>query len=163
MALTESYVFVPADATVTEALCAYLDREADWWWFLITRQDGGYRVCSFGSLLPYLTGRTPHIVHLPDACPICTGMDPVYWGNTTEQVTEALALPSLRARRVGDLPMATMYTITVDEYDREHAPISLWNQRLHSNPYGITDGSRLVAINYEQTRDMGLGGSVPAF
>lgn len=166
MSLIDSYIFVPAEATVTEALCAYLDREANWWWFLVTRKEDAYAVCSFGSLLPYLTGKTPHIVHMPDACPICSGVDPVYWGNTTEQVEEALAMPGVRARQVGDLPMAPMYTITVEEYDREHAPISLWEQRLHSNPYGITDSARLISIHHTDTKsmDMGLGGaSIPAF
>ena len=166
MSLTDDYIFVPAEATVTEALCAYLDRDANWWWYLITRKEDAFTICSFGSLLPYLTGKTPHIVHMPDDCPICSGLDTIFWTDTAQQVEAALADPEVRTRRVGDLPMAPLYTITIEEYDEHQAPVSLWSQGLPSNPYGIVDGERLVHVNYEQMRVKGAGfgsTSMPAF
>jgi hypothetical protein len=48
-----------------------------WWWLLTTEIEGAYYVCLFGSLLPYLTGRTAHIVHNIGDCAVCSGMDPL--------------------------------------------------------------------------------------
>ena len=58
-----SRLLMPPEANVEEVLRAYLKHKGQWWWLLVSEIEGTYRVCSFGSLLPYLTGRTPHIVH----------------------------------------------------------------------------------------------------
>lgn len=69
MAITKEFLHFPPDATIGEVLSAYRRRKAQWWWFLTTSVDDEYFVCTFSSLLPYLTGRTDHIVHRPGARP----------------------------------------------------------------------------------------------
>ncbi len=57
MPATGDYLHFPGSATVGEVLQAYVEREGQWWWLLIAETEGEFSVCSFGSLLPYLTGR----------------------------------------------------------------------------------------------------------
>jgi hypothetical protein len=108
MPITKDFLHVPASATVGQVLRTYLDRQGQWWWLLTTEMDGQYYVCSFGSLLPYLTGRTSHIVHRMGHCPICGGMDPMMWQDTGALVEEAVADVAARSRLVSDLPMAEL-------------------------------------------------------
>jgi hypothetical protein len=111
MTLTKDYLHFPGSATVGEVLRSYVDREAQWWWLLVAETDGQFSVCSFGSLLPYLTRRTQHIVHNIGDCAICCGMDPLLWQETGTLVQEALADEAIRARRVADLPMAELAAV----------------------------------------------------
>jgi len=117
VSLTTDHLHFPASATVGEVLQAYRDQGADWWWLLTTRRDGQYYVCSFGSLLPYLTGRTPHIVHRIGHCPICSGLDPLLWQDTSALVEEALADSDICARTLADLPMAELPTVDAGDAD----------------------------------------------
>jgi hypothetical protein len=105
----QDYIYMPADTTVGAALCAYLEREGQWWWLLITKVRDAYRVCTFGSLLPYLTGQADHIVHAVGDCPICSALDPMIWTDTADLVEEVLADPAGRSRRIGDLPMYELH------------------------------------------------------
>jgi hypothetical protein len=117
VSITEDYLHFDGSATIAKVLQAYLDREAHWWWLLTTEREGQYYVCSFGSLLPYLTGRTLHIVHNVGHCLVCSAMDPLLWQDTARLVEEALADAAVCARRVADLPMAELPT--VDAQDAE--------------------------------------------
>jgi len=90
MPTTEEYLHFPSSASVGDVLQAYVDRNAQWWWLLTTEIAGEHYVCSFGSLLPYLTGRTPHIVHNIGDCAVCSGIGPRLWRGTGALVEEAL-------------------------------------------------------------------------
>ena len=53
--ISKDYLHFPGSATIEYVLRTYLDRDAHWRWLLTTEIEGTYYVCSFGSLLPYLT------------------------------------------------------------------------------------------------------------
>ncbi len=115
MHITKDYLHFPASATIEDVLRTYRDRDAHWWWLLTTEIEGAYYVCSFGSLLPYLTGRTPHIVHNIGDCPICSGIDPLLWQETDALVEEALADRTICSRLVSELPLAELPVVAVEE------------------------------------------------
>ncbi|MFZ5917148.1 MAG: hypothetical protein ACOYZ7_09460 [Chloroflexota bacterium] len=119
MSITQDFLPFPGSATVREALGVYLQRNAQAWWLLIAEKESEHAVCSFGSLLPYLTGRTPHIVHNIGQCAICSGMDPLLWQETGALAREALADETICRRRVGDLPLAALPVVDGERID-EH-------------------------------------------
>jgi hypothetical protein len=133
--LSKNYIFFPSETTIEEVLSAYLQRDAAWFWYLVTERNDGYKVCSFGSLLPYLTGRTQHIVHTPGDCPICTGMDPVLWQDTDTLVEEALATKHIRQRLISSLPMADFEVVDIHGLDESQIEIVFI---LEGNFFGIT-------------------------
>jgi hypothetical protein len=126
MPATTDYLHFPSTATIEQVLHAYLHRPAQWWWLLISDTDAKHRVCSFGSLLPYLTGRTPHIVHNLGDCPVRLGMDPLLWVQTAALVEEALADAAVCRRRLSDLPMARFPHIEAVELEELGLSVPVW-------------------------------------
>jgi hypothetical protein len=158
MSITKEYLHLSGSATMEEVLRAYLEREAKWFWLLTTERDGEYYVCSFGSLLPYLTGRTPHIVHNIGDCPICSGMDPLLWQDTDALVEEAMADKAIRARRVAELPMAELPLADVTAVPESERQV--WLFRHASQVCGVIEDGLLVAMYVERMRDVG---GIPQF
>lgn len=159
MDITKEYLHFPGTATIGEVLQAYRDRKAKWDWLLVAETDGRFSVCSFGSLLPYLTGRTEHIVHKIGDCVICCSMDPVLWKDTDKLVREALADAQLRSRRVADLPMAELRTV---EARREGESSGAWRRRRSfSRVAGVTENGVLIGVDVQQYR--GDSGGLPSF
>lgn len=117
--MRNDFLNFPTSATVGEVLEAYVDRQANYWWLLISGKADEYFVCSFGSLLPYLTGRTDHIVHDIGHCTICSGMDTLLWQDTGLLVEEALADKGICGRLLAELPMAALRTTAVTLYHKD--------------------------------------------
>jgi hypothetical protein len=90
MSVTHDYLYLPGSTTVGRALRLYARRQCQVW-LLIAEVEGQHCICSYRSLLPYLTGRTPHIVHNIGDCTICSGMLSPTWPNTDVLIQEALA------------------------------------------------------------------------
>lgn len=105
MPMSNDYLLFPGNVPVERVLKDYLDRQGQWWWLLIAEMGGAYSVCPFGSLLPYLTGRTPQIVHTIGDCALCSGLDPHFWRGTGALVEEALSDAAGCSRQLTDLPM----------------------------------------------------------
>jgi hypothetical protein len=150
MSITKDYLHFPGDATIVQVLRTYLDRDAHWWWLLTTERHNEYYVCSFGSLLPYLTGRTPHIVHNIGDCPICSSMDEQLWKGTGSLVREALVRAAIRARRVADLPMAELPVVDVTEV--EESERTKWLFRHASRVCGVVEDGVLIAMYVARMR-----------
>ena len=142
--MTEDYLRFPGHATMEQVLRAYVDRNGQWWWLLVTDREDAYRVCSFGSLLPYLTGRTPHIVHNIGDCAICSGMDPLLWKQTGALLEEALADEAACARLVSSLPMAELPTVEAGEL--EGAPVWSWVARQGKRVCGVLQDGALSGV-----------------
>jgi hypothetical protein len=159
--ISKDHMHVSGSATIEEVLRAYIDREAQWWWFLTTERNGQYFVCTFGSLLPYLTGRTPHIVHNIGDCPVCSGMDPLLWQQTGALVQEALADPTIGTRRVAKLPMAELPVADVEETKLDDFWFRLWVQGKGTSAYGVLEDGVLIGVHFQQT--MSPGGGLPEF
>ena len=161
MPISKNYVQFPGSATVGEVLQAFLDRNADWWWLLTTEdeKEGKHYVCSFGSLLPYLTGRTPHIVHNIGDCPICSGIDPLLWSDTGTLVEEALADGAICSRLVSDLPMAELPIIDTSTIDDPQA--RPWPMAGPGRVWGVTENGVLCGMYIIQVK--GDLGGMPAF
>lgn len=100
------YLYFPASTTVGQALQACQAQDVPGPSLLVTQVEGAYRICSLGSLLPYLTGRTPHIVHGHGDCPICSGLIPPQWQDTAALLAEAFADADACSRLLPDLPLA---------------------------------------------------------
>lgn len=159
MAITKDYLHFPGSATIGEVLQAYRHRKAEWDWLLVAETEGQFSVCSFGSLLPYLTGRTEHIVHNIGDCVICHGMDPMLWKDTGRLVRAALRDKAIRARRVADLPLAELRTV---EAQREDESQSEWyRRRSFSRVAGVTKDGVLIGVDVQRYRDD--SGGMPAF
>ena len=147
MPIIKDFLHVPATATVGQVLRTFLDRQGQWWWLLTTEVKGQHYICSFGSLLPYLTGRTPHIVHSIGRCPVCGGMDPVLWRETGALVEETLADAATCSRLVADLPMAEL-------------PVVEAGTEVHPGT-GVTENGVLCGVDIVQMK--GDLGGMPAF
>jgi len=156
--MSKDYLHVSGSATVEQVLRACIDRQAQWWWLLITEVEGEYYVCSLGSLLPYLTGRTPHIVHSIGDCAVCSGMDPLLWRDTGALVEEALADVAACSRLVSDLPMARLPVIEAKEL--EEPQIGLWLARQGLRAGGVIEDGVLCGVHVLQTLG-DVGGSGP--
>lgn len=139
--MRNDFIYVSASGLIGDVLQAYIDHKAQYWWLLIAAKNQQYYVCSFGSLLPYLTGRTDHIVHSIGDCVICSGLDPLLWQNTDRLIEEALASQTIRSRLVAELPLANI---------RETAVSLFWQ-----------DGN-LIGIDYPQIKS-GLLPDMPSF
>jgi len=159
MSITHEYLHFAGQTQVGEVLRAYVDRQATWFWLLTTERAGQYYVCSFGSLLPYLTGRTPHIVHNIGDCPICSSMDPQLWQDTDVLVEEALADAAIRARTVSDLPMAELPIADVTHVDE--AERDMWLFRHADRVCGVVEDGALTAMYVVRMR--GDAGGIPDF
>jgi hypothetical protein len=154
MSLSKDFLHFPGSATIEQVLRTYLDRHGDWWWLLTTEIGGEYRVCSFGSLLPYLTGRTPHIVHNIGDCAICSGMDPLLWCDTGALVEQALADATACSRLVSNLPLAELPVVTVE--DLEGLEGGYWLVMRGGRALGVTENGVLSGIYIEQVKgDLG--------
>jgi hypothetical protein len=162
MPMTEDYLHFPGSATVGEALQAYVAREGQWWWLLVAETEGEFSVCSFGSLLPYLTGRTEHIVHNIGDCAICCSMDPVLWQETGRLVQEALADAAACSRRVADLPLAALPVVETQGHDE--APLAWWGRRPAGRAVGVIKNGVLEGVDILQVKgDLGGMGGPPDF
>jgi hypothetical protein len=159
MSLCQDYLQFPASATIGEILRAYVERQAQWWWLLIRETAGQYSVCSFGSLLPYLTGRTEHIVHNIGDCAICCGIDPMLWQDTSALVEEALADTAICSRLLADLPIADLPTIEAGGMDESARGAWLVMNRLRA--CGVTENGMLCGVEILQY--MGVPGGLPDF
>ena len=155
--LSTKYVFLPADATVGDAMRAYILRKGLWWWVLVVQDGDQYGICSYGSLLPYLTGRTPHIVHNVGDCATCSGMDPLLWRETDSLIDEVMANEDSCARRLSELPMSLLRTMATEEMDEDRVFMTLG--RL-GPAVGLTLGGALAGVHVERMRDLG---GIPAF
>ena len=154
MSLTDDYLLFPGSATVGEVLQSYRGHDADYWWLLVVNNDGKYSVCSFGSLLPYLTGRTDHIVHRIGDCVICGSVDPLLWQDTASLVVEVMADESLCRRRLTDLPLADLSVVDADDPDQR----GYW--WLHRAAL-VMQGGEIAGMHIQQMR--GGVDSVPSF
>ena len=159
MSISEDYLEFPGSATIGQVLGAYIDRQAQWWWLLITEIEGEHKVCSFGSLLPYLTGRTPHIVHSIGDCPICCAMDPLLWSDTGTLVAEVLTDEAACSRRVSDLPMVDLPVI--EAKTMEGTRIEFWLMEQGLRACGVTEDGTLSGVYILQYR--GVPGGLPDF
>jgi hypothetical protein len=102
------YLQFPEGATVGQVLLACQQGSCQGSTLLMTFIEEQYRICTLGSLLPYLLGRTPHIVHRHGECPVCTGLDPLIWRDTTALLQQALADGDVCSRTLPDLPLAAI-------------------------------------------------------
>jgi hypothetical protein len=159
MAITEDYMHFPGSSTIGQVLQAYRDRKAEWSWLLVAETEGQFSVCSFGSLLPYLTGRTEHIVHNIGDCAICCSMDPVLWKDTGRLVSEALADAEIRSRRVADLPMAELQV--VEAHRKDESSSEWYRRRSFSRVAGVAENGVLIAVDVQRYR--GDSGGLPRF
>jgi hypothetical protein len=162
MVETLDYIYAPAGMMVGAALRAYLERGAQWWWLLITRVNGAYRAGTFGSLLPYLAGKTDHIVHTIGDCVICSGLDPLLWTDTDELVDAVLADPAVRARQISDLPLLVLEPVDLATVLPYMIPEGASFDELWQGPrltLAVENG-RLVSVDIVQTKDLG---GVPAY
>jgi len=157
MPITKDYLHFPASATIEDVLRTYRERDAHWWWLLTTEIEGTYYVCSFGSLLPYLTGRTPHIVHNIGDCAICSGIDPLLWQETDALVAEALADGAIGSRLVSGLPLAELPVVAVEE-TKDPWDISWYTGRRAT---GVLENGALCGVGINQVK--GDLGGLPDF
>jgi hypothetical protein len=111
MPITKDFIQTRGSATIAEILQIFADRDGQWWWLLVAEVAGEYYVCSFGSLLPYLAGKTPHIVHQIGECALCTGMDPIFWTETNLLLKSVMADQQMGRQQVSDLPLAELPVI----------------------------------------------------
>ena len=159
MSISKDYLHFPGSAAIEEVLHAYVDRQCQWWWLLTTEMGGEYAVCSFGSLLPYLTGRTSHIVHSIGDCPVCSSVDPVLWRDTGALVEEVLADVAGRARLVSDLPMAELPIIEAETI--KGTRIGFWLMEQGLRACGVAENGVLCGVYVLQYR--GDPGGLPDF
>jgi hypothetical protein len=159
MAITKNYLHVPGSATIGQVLQAYRNRRAEWNWLLVAETEGQFSVCSFGSLLPYLTGRTEHIVHNIGDCTICCSIDPMLWKDTGRLVREALADRAIRSRRVADLPMAELRVVEARREDE--SPSDWYRRRSFGRAVGVAEDGALIGVDVQRYR--GDSGGLPAF
>jgi hypothetical protein len=146
--LGKDCVHLPAGTTVGQALRAFQERQSQWWWLLVTEFEGEYRVCSLGSLLPYLTGRTSHIVHRIGDCVICSGLDPLLWRDSGALLKEALADRDTCSRLLSDLPMAELPAI--EHEGLTEGVLSFWLMRRGSRACAVTENGVLRGVYIEQ-------------
>ena len=151
------HILLPSDATVGDAVRSFAHRKGQWWWVLVVQNGEQYGICSYGSLLPYLTGRTPHIVHNVGDCAICSGMDPLLWQKTDSLVDEVMVDKSICARRLSELPVASLRIVAAEQIDENRLFVTLG----HLGPVvGLTLDGILTGVYVERTRDLG---GIPAF
>lgn len=111
--LLTGFLLLPDSATVGQALRACEERRLGGSWLLVTEAGSAHRVCSLGSLLLYLTGRTPHIVHRLGDCAICSGVFAQVRSQTAALLQEAQADPAICSRLLAELPMAELPDVEV--------------------------------------------------
>lgn len=112
-AFGDPHVVYPGQTPIGVVVEDYLNNDWDYFWLLVTERENGYGYCSFGSLLPYLVGRTEHIIHHEGECIICSGLDPVFWLDPERLIPQVLEDKAISSRLVGDLPLADLLVIDV--------------------------------------------------
>lgn len=145
----------PCNTPVGDVLDTYRRQQGRWWWLLTTKVGDKFYVCSFGSLLPYLLGRTPHIVHNIGDCSLCGGMDPLLWRDTGALLEKALADESVCSRRLRDLPMAELPVIDgrsmeTDEFDNW---VFIWLRKQGLRACGVVDGDEVYGVYVARMRN----------
>ena len=150
MTLFKDFLHFPGNASIAEPLQVYQDKPCQWFWLLLIESNGSFKVCSFGSLLPYITGRMPDIAHNIGDCPICSGMDPLLFAETDALVAEALADPAIRSLLLRELPAADCPIIAKE--DMEIAGSEAWLLSMSSRVCAVTTGGNLSDVSYQQMR-----------
>ena len=138
MPITKDFIQTSGSATVKQILQIYSDRDGQWWWLLVAEVEDKHYVCSFGSLLPYLAGKTPHIVHQIGECAICTGIDPIFWTETNLLLKSVMEDKKMGRLQVSDLPMVELPVI---DNPSEESDIAETMMMQKANACGVrTDG-----------------------
>ncbi len=145
------HILVPGTAQVGEALQAFRDRGGKWWWLLVVELSGSYATCSFGSLLPYLAGETPHIVHNIGDCAICSGMDPMFWRDSEALLERVLGAQASISRCCSDLPLRTLPVIDIRRKDMDNQEV--WGPWSGSNVRGYIEDGAFLGVYVERMRD----------
>jgi hypothetical protein len=159
MPFIEDYVHVPGSATVGQVLKAFVEREGQWWWPLIAESEGESFACSFGSLLPYLSGRTPQLVPNIGDCAICSGLDPLFWEDTGALVQEVLADEATCARLVSELPLPRLPIVKAEEIKGPQA--KPWPLGAGGRACGLMEGGVFRGVFVVQTEP--VWGICPTF
>ncbi len=133
------YLLYPSTASVGDILTAYKEQNGKFWWVLVSQSGAQFHVCTFGSLLPYLAGQTPHIVHDFVTCALCGGLSPIFWQETAGFVEETLSNPATCARNLADLPMLELETVDADSMDTREFH-NFVARRSRSRIAGVTRG-----------------------
>jgi hypothetical protein len=142
------HLFFPGSITVGEILRAYapLQKAPHGDWVLLVVQVGEeFRVGSFSSLLPYLTGRTPHVVHDVGACH-CGGLN----YSMPELLQEALSTSKICARRAADLPLLNLPTVERDAMTKQ--AFKEWVRQRAPAPCGVTENGVFYGLDLSPYR-----------
>ena len=143
------HLFFPGRATVGEILRAYQpqQKQPDGFWLLLVVWAGGeFHVGSFSSLLPYLTGRTPHVVHDVGECK-CGRQGMYRW---EELLNEALSNPAVCARPASDLPLLKLPTVERDRMTSKE--FDAWVQSRAPAPCGVTENGVFYGLDLSPYR-----------
>jgi len=149
MTLSQDFINKPGRATIEEVLRGYLDQDADWWWMLVAETEGEFLICTFGSLLPYLVGKTPHIVHSIGDCALCTAMEPLFWTETGRLVEKVLADQKVSSRLVSELPMAELPVVDDPQQEFEIMQTMMMQK---ASACGVRTGGVLSGVYILQTK-----------
>jgi len=158
MPITKDFIQTHSSATIEEILQIYAEREGQWWWLLVAEVAGEHYVCSFGSLLPYLAGKTPHIVHQIGECALCMGMDPIFWTETNLLLKSVMEDQQMGQRPVSDLPLAVLPMVDNPSEESEIVETML---RGEANACGVRDDGVLRGVYIIQVK--GNLGEAPQF
>lgn len=157
--IDEDYVHVPGSATIGQVLRTFVEREGQWWWLLIAESDSNSSACSFGSLLPYLSGRTPEIVRNIGDCAICSGLDPLFWGDTGALVQEVLADEAACARLVSGLPLQRLPIVQAEEIRGPYA--KPWPPGADGRAWGLMESDIFRGVYFAESEP--IWGICPTF
>jgi hypothetical protein len=116
---------------------------------LLAELRGEFSTCSFGSLLPYLGGRSPQIKPNIGDCAICSGLDPVFWEHTGALVQEALADEATCARLVSELPLLRLPIVKVEEIKGPQA--KPWPPGADGRAWGLMESGIFRGVYAVQT------------
>lgn len=159
MPFIDDYVHVSSSATVGQVLRTYVERGGQWWWLLIAESGSKSSACSFGSLLPYLSGRSPQIVPNIGVCAICSGLDPVFWEDTGTLVQEVLADEAVCARLASELPLLRLPIVQAEEIRGPQA--KPWPPGADGRAWGLMESGVFRGVYVTQTEP--IWGICPTF
>ena len=144
------HIFVSGGTAVGNVLQAYKARAGQWWWLLVVELDGYYATCSFGSLLPYLAGKTSHIVHNIGDCAVCSGMNPLLWSDTETLVGQVLNNKAITSRLVSELPLKELPVIDLGRVDMDNR--EYWGPWFASSARGYTENGAFLGVVVDRMR-----------
>ena len=155
MPITKDFIQARGSDTIEKIIQIFADREGQWWWLLVAEVAGQHYVCSFGSLLPYLAGKTPHIVHQIGECALCMGVDPIFWTETNLLLKSVLEDQQMGQRKVSDLPLAKLPVV---DNPSEEAEIVESMRMGKANACGVREAGVLRYVYVVQVKG-NLGGA----